>query len=30
MTLLVLIGLLVLFGILANVAGTDSREVIPA
>jgi hypothetical protein len=30
MTLLVLIGLLVLFGILANVAATDSREVIPA
>jgi hypothetical protein len=30
MTLLVLIGLLVLFGILANVAGTDSREVISA
>ena len=29
MTLLILIGLLIVFGILANVAGVDSREVIP-
>jgi hypothetical protein len=30
MTLLLLIRLLIVFGILAIVAGTDSREVIPA
>jgi hypothetical protein len=30
MTLLILIGLLIVLGILANVAGADSREVIPA